>query len=120
MAGEVLGQLREIGVRICLDDFGTGSSSLTLLRAVPADVVKLDRSFVSGVADDADSRSIVESTAALARRLGKRVVAEGIETEAQLRALQAMKCDLLQGFLLSRPVDAADVPAVAAAEQPWG
>ncbi|MDH3755883.1 MAG: EAL domain-containing protein, partial [Acidimicrobiia bacterium] len=115
LAGELLGRLRGLGVQISLDDFGTGSSSLTLLQEIPADVVKLDRSFVAGVADDAGSRSIVESMVDLAHRLGMEVVAEGIETHDQLEALVAMGCDRLQGYLLSRPVDAEAIPEVVAA-----
>ncbi len=115
LAAELLNELRSLGVRVSLDDFGTGSSSLTLLQEVPADVVKLDRSFVAAIAEESESRSIVESTVELAHRLGMGVVAEGIETRAQLDALVAMGCDLLQGFLLSRPIDAGSVPAVVTA-----
>lgn len=117
LAGELLDRIRRLGVQVSLDDFGTGGSSLTLLREVPADVVKLDRSFVVGVADDAGSRDIVEATVDLSHRLGMEVVAEGIETRDQLDALVAMGCDRLQGYLLCRPLEPDAVARVAAPPQ---
>jgi diguanylate cyclase (GGDEF)-like protein len=115
MAGEtpvaVLRRLREVGVVLLLDDFGTGYSSLSHLRRFPLDVVKVDRSFVSGLSDPGQDHALVVGVLSLAHALGKTVVAEGIETEQQLAALCAAGCDAGQGFLLSRPVPADQLPA---------
>ena len=111
----ILSELRAAGMGVCLDDFGTGSSSLTLLQQMPADVVKIDRSFVHDITGDVASAAIVESTIGLAHRLGRRVVAEGIETVDQLEMVRELGCDHLQGWLLARPLDPADA-VVARAE----
>ena len=101
---ELLAGLRSLGVSASLDDFGTGRSSLAYVRNLPVDEIKVDRSFVAGmVADDADA-AIVSATLALARALGLRVVAEGVEDEQTLVALAADGCDVAQGYLISRPV----------------
>ena len=101
-----LRRLRDLGVRLVLDDFGTGYSSLSYLKHLPLDTIKIDRSFVAGLSEDAD-RSIVEAVVALAHGLRIGVVAEGIETEAQRRRLIELGCGLGQGYLFSRPVPAA-------------
>lgn len=98
--------LRHHGVRVSIDDFGTGHSSLARLQEITADRLKIDRSFVKGLPDTAHSVTIVRNTIALAHDLGMTVVAEGVETEAQRRLLLEMGCDHAQGFLFSRPVDA--------------
>ena len=110
-----LGQLlalRESGVRIAMDDFGTGHSSLTQLRVFPFDRLKIDRSFVKDLPLGGDATAIVRAVIGLGRSLGIAVIAEGVETEAQLRALLAEGCAAAQGFLFGRPVPAAQVPAV--------
>jgi EAL domain-containing protein (putative c-di-GMP-specific phosphodiesterase class I) len=98
-----LRDIRGLGVRLVLDDFGTGYSSLSYLKHLPLDMIKIDRSFVAGIDQPAD-RSIVEAVIALAHGLDIGVVAEGIETEAQLTLLRDLGCDLGQGYLFSRPV----------------
>jgi diguanylate cyclase (GGDEF)-like protein len=108
-ATEVLERLRGLGVRLSLDDFGTGHSSLSYLKRLPLDEVKIDRSFVSGMAVDASDAAIVRSTIDLARHLGLDVVAEGVETEDVLDVLHSLNCDIAQGFLLSRPLPAAEL-----------
>jgi diguanylate cyclase (GGDEF)-like protein len=103
-----LRRLRALGVRLVLDDFGTGYSSLAYLKHLPLDTIKIDRTFVAGIDEQAD-RSIVDAVIALAHGLGIRVVAEGIETERQAERLRELGCDFGQGYLFSRPVPVADV-----------
>jgi diguanylate cyclase (GGDEF)-like protein/PAS domain S-box-containing protein len=98
--------LRLMGVHVALDDFGTGHSSLTHLTRLPIDVLKLDRSFVSRIDRDPKSRALCESVVAIGQALGLDVVAEGVETPAQLGALRAVGCGFAQGFLLARPLRA--------------
>jgi EAL domain-containing protein (putative c-di-GMP-specific phosphodiesterase class I)/GGDEF domain-containing protein len=100
-------QLRAIGVRVSVDDFGTGHSSLAYLRQFPLHSLKVDRSFVRGIEDDRDMASIVRAVTTMAQQLGLRVVAEGIEKEEQLGLLRALGCEYGQGYLLSRPLDGA-------------
>lgn len=100
-APDVLRSLREMGVRLALDDFGTGYSSLTYLKRFPVDAIKIDRSFVSGLGRDPDDEAIVASVVSLARAVGKLVIAEGVETVAQLAALRDLGVDQAQGFLWS-------------------
>jgi len=111
LAVKALARLRDVGCRLALDDFGTGWSSLTYLRSVPVDVVKIDRSFIEGVADSPDDRAIVGSVVWLCRTLGKDVVAEGVETEAQYDALARLGCTHAQGFHISMPRPAAAASA---------
>lgn len=99
-------RLRAEGVRIAFDDFGTGFASLTHLIEFPVDIIKIDRSFVSRVAEDARARAIVASIAGLARNLELEIVAEGVETETQRDLLLAMGCNVAQGYLFSRAIPA--------------
>lgn len=98
-----LSRLKDMGVRISVDDFGTGYSSLSYLKRFPIDELKIDRSFVAGLDDDADNLAIVRTIIALGKALKLDVVAEGVESQAQLEVLRAMGCDRAQGFLLGRP-----------------
>jgi diguanylate cyclase len=112
-AGEVLHDLRELGVGLALDDFGTGYSSLEHLKRLPVDELKIDKSFVMSMDTDRANRAIVASTSALGRALGLRVVAEGVESGASAAVLAAIGCDLAQGFHYSPPVPAEQLPAIA-------
>lgn len=113
-----LGQLqtlRDRGVGIAMDDFGTGHSSLTQLRVFPFDRLKIDRSFVKDLPAGDDAMAIMRAVTGLGRSLGIAVTAEGVETEAQLRALLTEGCDAAQGYLFGQPVPVSEVPAVIAA-----
>ena len=103
---QVLTQLQELGVKLSIDDFGTGYSSLTYLRRFPVHAVKIDRSFVQDIPGDEGSMTLVRAIIALAHELKLSVTAEGVETEEQLAFLETQQCDLLQGYLYSRPVAA--------------
>ena len=102
--------LSQAGLSVALDDFGTGYASLTHLRQYPFDWLKIERSFVRDMECDKDAVAIVASVIGLAHGLGRRVVAEGVETWAQLQALKANGCDVAQGFLISKAIPAARVP----------
>ena len=108
-ARDILTRLRDFGVQISIDDFGTGYSSLAYLRELPIDELKLDRSFVFPMADDARAAALVHSTIGLAHSLGLRMVAEGVETSVALTELTRHGCDQAQGYFLSRPVPAAEL-----------
>ena len=105
-AVESLGRLRAMGVRLSLDDFGQGQSSLSYLGRLPLDEIKIDRSFVMGMGADASDAAIVRATIDLGRGLGLQVVAEGVEDDAALASLELLRCDVAQGFGLSRPLPA--------------
>jgi diguanylate cyclase (GGDEF)-like protein len=105
-ASSKLRQLRAAGLRVALDDFGTGYSSLGLLSKLPVDLVKIDRSFITGLPEDNASVTLVSSVIGLASAFGLKVVAEGVETDGQLAMLRKMGCDHSQGYLHSRPIPA--------------
>jgi diguanylate cyclase (GGDEF)-like protein len=105
---QVLAQLNEMGLRLAIDDFGTGYSSLAYLRNLPVQTIKIDRSFVMGMAESSSDATIVTSTIDLARNLGLDTVAEGVEDEQTWSALAEGGCTLAQGYLISRPVPAAE------------
>lgn len=109
-----LNRLKAMGIRIALDDFGTGYASLSYLRSFPFDKIKIDQTFVRDLPRDADCNAIVRSVVLLARMLGMRTVAEGIETAEHLEQVVAAGCDEIQGYYLSRPVPAAGIPAIIA------
>ena len=106
---DILTRLRLKRVGLSIDDFGTGHSSLAQLRDIPFDELKLDRSFISGAAEDSALRAIVEATLAMARQLGMRSVAEGLETRADWDFLRALGCDVAQGYFIARPMPGSDV-----------
>jgi EAL domain-containing protein (putative c-di-GMP-specific phosphodiesterase class I) len=115
-ARQTMVALRDLGIRVVVDDFGTGYSSLGYLKTFPLDGLKIDRTFVAGLGESAEDRVIVTAAIAIARAFDLRVTAEGIETEDQLAELRRLECDQAQGFLFSRPLDAAAIaPMVAVA-----
>ena len=105
----VLHQLRALGIRIAMDDFGTGYSSLTYLQSFPFDKIKIDRSFVKDITENASSLNIVRAVAALANGMGMTATAEGVETAEQLDSIASEGCTEMQGFLFSRPLPAAEI-----------
>lgn len=105
-AAETLRAVRALGVHLAIDDFGTGYSSLTYLRRFPIETLKIDRSFVSGIDSDREDEAIIDMILRLARALGLRVVAEGVETPGQLEKLRQLGCPLMQGFYFGRPTSA--------------
>jgi EAL domain-containing protein (putative c-di-GMP-specific phosphodiesterase class I) len=111
-----LAGLKALGVRISIDDFGTGYSSFSYLRRFRIDAIKIDRSFVCDVDQDEGHAAIVSAMIAMAHRLGLRVVGEGVERSGQLEFLCAQRCDLVQGFLLARPLPPDEVTALLRAE----
>ena len=117
-AGEVLDRLRALGVRLSLDDFGTGHSSLSYLKRLPLDELKIDRGFVSGIVGDESDALIVRSTIDLARNLGLEVVAEGVEGADVLHRLRSLRCHEAQGFHFSRPLPPAALVEWLASREP--
>jgi EAL domain-containing protein (putative c-di-GMP-specific phosphodiesterase class I) len=108
----VLNRLNEMGLRLAIDDFGTGYSSLAYLRNLPVHAIKIDRSFVMGMSEDASDATIVRSTIDLAHNLGLEVVAEGVESQEVWDALRAQGCSLAQGYFISKPALPADLAAL--------
>jgi diguanylate cyclase (GGDEF)-like protein/PAS domain S-box-containing protein len=113
-AEPILRALHELELQLALDDFGAGYSSLSRLREMPMETLKIDRAFLRAVPENGEAAAIVTAILRLARALGRTAVAEGVETEAQRRFLEDQQCPLLQGYLLARPMPAADVEALLA------
>jgi diguanylate cyclase (GGDEF)-like protein len=105
-----LAKLHDAGVEVALDDFGTGFASLTHLQQFPVNTIKIDQSFIRGLATDAGSKGITSAVLRLGQSLGKTVVAEGVETAVQAQILKDSGCDQVQGFLYARPMPASEVP----------
>lgn len=110
---DMLNQFDDLGVSLALDDFGTGYSSLSYLHQFPLHAIKLDRSFVSALGDDerGSAEAVLRAVCSLGHSLGMEVIAEGIETDAQRRALIALGCEFGQGFLMARPQPLGEVLA---------
>jgi EAL domain-containing protein (putative c-di-GMP-specific phosphodiesterase class I) len=113
-------KLADTGVRFCIDDFGVGYSSLNYLKKLPVQMLKIDKSFISGLMTDPDYRTITNAVINLAHSLKLRVVAEGVETEDQLSFLQIVHCDDMQGYHLSRPLPANEFPRFLKLQQANG
>ena len=107
--GEILEELRGLGMKIALDDFRTGYSSLSYLQRLPCHVLKIDKSFVKDIAKTPDAASIAKTIVAMAHTLGLKVLAEGVENLEQMEMLKAFGCDEMQGFLFSRPVSPTEI-----------
>jgi EAL domain-containing protein (putative c-di-GMP-specific phosphodiesterase class I) len=119
VACERLEEIKALGVRIAIDDFGTGYASLSHLQRMPVDVLKVDRSFIAALNDGGQSRELLEAILGVALALSLSVIAEGIETPAQMATIQEMGCQMAQGFLMGRPsppdvLETLDWPGVAA------
>jgi diguanylate cyclase (GGDEF)-like protein/PAS domain S-box-containing protein len=115
----VIERVRALGVRFAIDDFGTGYSSLGYLKRFAVDSVKIDRAFVNGLAEDSGDLAIVTAVVGLAHALGLRVVAEGVETEAQLTELVSLGCDEAQGYYFAPPQPAADLQPLVSSARRW-
>ena len=115
---EIMRTCRAIGVRFALDDFGTGYSSLTYLKRLPADILKIDQSFVQDMLDDPDDLAIVEGVLGLATAFRRQVIAEGVETTAHGEILLPLGCELAQGYGIARPMPAAELPGWVKSWQP--
>jgi EAL domain-containing protein (putative c-di-GMP-specific phosphodiesterase class I) len=113
---KVINDISNMGIQIALDDFGSGYSSLTYLKNLPIDVVKLDANFIKGIIKQGGDRVIVEAVTKLTHDLGLKIVAEGIETDAQLSILKENCCDYGQGYLFGKPVPAKTLEKITKSE----
>ena len=116
---QTLKDLHELGVKLSIDDFGTGYSSLSYLRRFPVDQLKIDRSFVTDMTHNSDDAAIAGAIISLGRNMKREVVAEGVETMAQARLLRSQGCELMQGFLFSRPVPADEMADMLRQHRPF-
>lgn len=107
---DIINTLKDRGVMFAIDDFGTGHSSLSRLKQLPVEALKIDRSFISRIADMGNDKAIAAAIIAMAHSLDLRVIAEGVETRSQLDVLKALDCDEIQGFYFSKPVPASEIP----------
>lgn len=116
---DMLNRLKLLGVQLSIDDFGTGYSSLSYLHRLPFDTLKIDRSFVYSVGEEGENSEILQTIISLAKNLKKKVIAEGIETEPQLKLLQRLGCDYGQGYLLARPQTVENTETLLYARKSW-
>src|SRR6185436_789337 len=119
MAARLLKRLKDLGVQLSIDDFGTGYSSLGYLHRFPVNTLKIDRSFIGRIGEAAENIEIVRTIVSLAENMGMEVVAEGVETLAQLSQLRKLNCEYGQGYLFSRPVDAASIDSWISRTPDW-
>jgi EAL domain-containing protein (putative c-di-GMP-specific phosphodiesterase class I) len=110
-------RLRDLGVKIAIDDYGTGLSTLDYLKKIPATEIKIDQSFVKGIVDNRSDRLMVQSTIGLVHSLGRKVVAEGVEHRDILDLLVEMDCDIAQGFAIGRPMSVESLTKRLAADR---
>ena len=115
----LLNRLKQIGVQLSMDDFGTGFSSLSYLQRLPFDTLKIDRSFVYSVGEDGENSEILQTIISLAKNLKMRVIAEGIETNNQLSLLQNLGCDYGQGYLLAKPKSKEETEKILYQRPKW-
>jgi len=109
LAVELLDQIKSLGISVTIDDFGTGYSSLNYLKRLPIDTLKIDRAFIDDIPNDKDDMEISSAVIAMAHKLGLKVVAEGVSTQAHWDFLEQNKCDIAQGYLLGKPMDTKDL-----------
>ena len=114
----MLDRLREVGVMLALDDFGTGYSSLARISRLHLDVVKIDRSFISRMLHDESAAAVVDAVVRIAEPLAVTVVAEGVETDEELRRVRQLGCPYAQGFLFAKPLEAVDADALLSESLP--
>ena len=115
-ATRCLNELKDMGIRIAIDDFGTGYSSLSYLNSFPADMLKVDKSFVDIMNTSASNRQYVEAIISLGHIMGFSVIAEGVEEQKQLETLRSIECDYIQGFIWGRPLSLEDAEALVRSE----
>jgi EAL domain-containing protein (putative c-di-GMP-specific phosphodiesterase class I) len=114
---EVLRRLKSLGINIAIDDFGTGYSSLSQLKKLPVDTLKIDRAFMRDIPNDPEDKAIAAAIISLGHAMDLKVVAEGVETKAQLKFLEAQNCDEVQGYLFSKAVRHDFIPQLVEARQ---
>jgi EAL domain-containing protein (putative c-di-GMP-specific phosphodiesterase class I) len=111
MTSSVLRELKDMGLKLAIDDFGTGYSSLSYLKQFPFSKLKIDRSFIRDVAVNSDDAAITTAIISMAKSLSLKVIAEGVENEAQMSFLRALRCDEIQGYYFSKPLTVDEVSA---------
>jgi EAL domain-containing protein (putative c-di-GMP-specific phosphodiesterase class I) len=110
----VLKRLSAMGIRLAMDDFGTGTSSLSVLKRLPVDSIKIDQSFIADLGSDAGAQEIVRAVISMGHALGRRIIAEGVESSEQVAILERLGCDEIQGYVLSQPLPSDQLAALLA------